>query len=79
MSVQPVLSAGPAAGRVLERLFSPGIRLGWTFRDRSSTGTPYLEPAPDPELVSKQIAERVAITQSRCAGTGQAGLPGCGR
>jgi hypothetical protein len=62
MSVQPVL-----AGRALERLFSPGIRLGWTFRDRSSTGTPYLEPAPDPELVSKQIAERVAITQSRYA------------
>lgn len=62
MSVQPVL-----AGRSLERLFTPGIRLGWTFRDRSSLGTPYLEPAPDPGLVHKQIAERVAITQSRHA------------
>ena len=63
MSVQPVLPAG----RALERLFTPGIRLGWTFRDRSSPGTPYLEPAPDPGLVHKQIAERVAITQSRYA------------
>lgn len=62
MSVQPAL-----AGRAWERLFSPGIKLGWTFRDRSSLGTPFLEPHPDPGLVSKQIAERVAITQSRYA------------
>ncbi len=62
MSVQPAL-----AGRALERLFTPGIRLGWTFRDRNSLGTPFLEPHPDPGFIDKQIAERVAITQSRYA------------
>jgi hypothetical protein len=62
MSVQPVL-----AGRTLERLFTPGIRLGWTFRDREAIVTPYSEPAPDPDLLHKQLTERVAVAQSSYA------------
>jgi hypothetical protein len=62
MSVQPVL-----AGRTLERLFTPGIRLGWTFRDRDAIVTPYSEPAPDPDLLHKQMTERVAVAQSSYA------------
>jgi hypothetical protein len=52
------------AGRSLERLFAPGIRLGWTFRDRDPTVTPYSEPAPDPDLLHKNLTERVAVAQS---------------
>ena len=63
MSVQPV----PSAGRSLERLFTPGIRLGWTFRDRRSLTAPYPEPQPDPELLREQMAERAAVAQARYA------------
>jgi hypothetical protein len=63
MSVQPALPAG----RALERLFTPGIRLGWTFRDRHGLTAPYPEPQPDPDKLRKQTAERAAAAQARYA------------
>ena len=63
MSVQPALPAG----RALERLFTPGIRLGWTFRDRNGLTAPYPEPEPDPEVLREQTAERAAVAQARYA------------
>jgi hypothetical protein len=63
MSVQPALPAG----RALERLFTPGIRLGWTFRDRNGLTAPYPEPEPDPEVLRKQTAERAAVAQASYA------------
>ena len=63
MSVQPAL----LAGRALERLFTPGIRLGWTFRDRHGLTNPYPEPQPDPDVLRKQTAERAAAAQARYA------------
>jgi hypothetical protein len=63
MRVQPVLPAG----RALERLFAPGIRLGWTFRDRHALAAPYREPRPDPERVSKDLAERTVVAAASYA------------
>jgi hypothetical protein len=63
MSVQPALPAG----RALERLFTPGIRLGWTFRDRNGLTAPYPEPEPNPEVLRKQTAERAAAAQASYA------------
>jgi hypothetical protein len=60
MSIQPALPAG----RALERLFTPSIRLGWTFRDRNGLTKPYPEPQPDPEVLRKQTAERAAVAQA---------------
>jgi hypothetical protein len=51
----------------LERLFAPGIRLGWTFRGRGALLTPYREPRPDPSVLQEQMAERAALAQSRYA------------
>src|SRR5436305_11954430 len=59
--------AVPVPGRVLERLFIPGLRLGWTFRDRRSLAAPYREPQPEPEIVRDQIAERAASARVRYA------------
>jgi hypothetical protein len=55
----------PGDERTLERLFTRGIRRGWTFRDRAAIVTPYSEPAPDPDLLHKHLTERVAVAQSR--------------
>ena len=41
-------------------LFTPGGRLGWTFRDRRTLMAPYAEPPPDPELIRQQAAARAA-------------------
>jgi hypothetical protein len=60
MSVQP----GLPGGRALERLFTPGIRLGWTFRDRHGLTAPYPEPQPDPEVLREQTAERAVAAQA---------------
>jgi hypothetical protein len=51
MSVQPAL----LTGRALERLFAPGIRLGWTFRDRNGMTTPYPEPEPAPRYCASRL------------------------
>ena len=50
MSVQPVLPAG----RVLERLFTPGARLGWSFRDRRELAAHY----PEPSRILRNCASR---------------------
>ena len=63
MSVQSALSVG----RALERLFTPGIRLGWTFRDRHGLTAPYPEPQPDPDVLRKHTAERAAAAQASYA------------
>jgi len=63
MGAEPV----PLPGRVLERLFTPGARLGWTFRDLHRLVAPFPEPEPDPEEVRKQAAERAASAQVRYA------------
>src|SRR5580698_8968078 len=41
-------------------LFTPGGRLGWTFRDRRTLMAPYAEPPPDPGLIRQQAAARAA-------------------
>jgi hypothetical protein len=56
----------PAGGGTLDRqtlLFTPGARLGWTFRDRRCLIAPYAEPPPDPELIRKQVAAQAASTE----------------
>jgi hypothetical protein len=63
VSVQPV----PTPRLVLERLFTPGIRLGWAFGDRRALAAPYPEPEPDPEHVTRQAAERAVAVQAAYA------------
>lgn len=41
------------------RLFAPGQRLGWTFRDRNQFPQPFTEPAPQPQPVPERL-ERAA-------------------
>ena len=50
----------PARRRLL---FTPGARLGWTFRDRRSLITPYPEPPPDPDAIRAQAEARLAAAQ----------------
>jgi hypothetical protein len=57
MSVQPAL--------VLDRLFTPGARLGWVFRDLRRLAAPFREPEPDPERTREQAAVRAAAAQAR--------------
>ena len=63
MSVQPV----PLAGRALERLFTPGARLGWIFRDLRQLAAPFSEPEPDPGETREQAAARAAAAQASYA------------
>lgn len=35
-------------------LFTPGARLGWTFRDRRSLVAPYPEQPPDPDAIRQR-------------------------
>ncbi len=44
-------------------LFTPGARLGWTFRDRRSLAVPYLEQPPDPKAIREQAAARLGAAQ----------------
>lgn len=53
----------PAGGGRQSRLFTPGARLGWTFRDRRSLIAAYGEPPPDAELVRQQVTGRKAATE----------------
>jgi hypothetical protein len=57
MSVQPVL--------VLDRLFTPGARLGWVFRDPRRLAAPFSEAEPDPESIREQVAARAVAAQTR--------------
>ena len=45
MSTQPAPAADVADRRA--RLFTPGPRLGWVFRDRRQLAAPFPEPRPD--------------------------------
>lgn len=53
-------AGGRPPARWQQLLFTPGARLGWTFRDRRSLLTPYPEPPPDPETVRAQAAAHTA-------------------
>jgi hypothetical protein len=59
MTVQPAL--------VLDRLFTPGARLGWVFRDPRRMAAPFPEPRPEPERTRDQVAARAAAAQARYA------------
>ncbi len=59
MSVQPA--------DVLGRLFTPGARLGWVFRDPRGLATPFGEPEPELEHTRDQVAARIAAAQARLA------------
>jgi hypothetical protein len=63
MSVQPAVPAG----RVLERLFTPGISLGWTFRDRHGLTASYPEPSQTPDVLREQTTERAVVAQASYA------------
>ena len=53
---------GPAP-RWKALLFTPGARLGWTFRDRRSLVAPYGEQPPDPDAILQDTAARLAAAQ----------------
>jgi hypothetical protein len=38
-----------------DRLFAPGQRLGWTFRDRHQFRQPFTEPAPQPQPLPEHL------------------------
>lgn len=59
MSVQPVLR--------LDRLFIPGARLGWVFRDLHRLTAPFPEAEPDPGHIRDQVAARAVTAQTRYA------------
>jgi hypothetical protein len=59
MSVQPA--------HVLDRLFTPGARLGWVFRDPRRMTAPFPEPEPDPKRARERVAARAAAAQARYA------------
>jgi hypothetical protein len=63
MPVQPVFPADQA----LVRLFTPGGRLGWAFRDPLQLTAPYPEPEPDPERMRGQAAARACAAQASYA------------
>jgi hypothetical protein len=58
MTMQSAGSPGPE-----QLLFTPGPRLGWTFRSRRDQITPYSEPPPELELVRQQAAARLTDAQ----------------
>lgn len=53
----------PALRHDTARLFTPGGRLGWTFRDRRALVAPYPEPPPDPGIVRQQTAARLKAAE----------------
>ena len=55
--------AGGGTPALAQLLFTPGPRLGWTFRDRRTLITPYSEPAPDPEAIRQQAEAQLAAAQ----------------
>ena len=59
MSTQPVL--------MLDRLFTPGGRMGWVFRDLRQQTAPFREAEPDPGRTREQVAARAVAAQTRYA------------
>src|ERR1700678_3460744 len=58
MYQQPAAPGGRAWRQRL--LFTPPVRLGWTFRSRRDLIAAYPEPPPDPEAIKQQAAARLA-------------------
>ena len=58
-----IQAQGEPTARPQALLFTPGPRLGWTFRDRHSLISPYPEPPPDPEEIRAQAGSRLAEAQ----------------
>src|ERR1700678_3573116 len=55
----------PPPRLALERLFTPGARLGWIFRDLRTIVAPYPEAEPDPGWWRKRAARRARAAQAR--------------
>src|ERR1700683_3204147 len=55
----------PPPRLALERLFTPGARRGWIFRDLRAIVAPYPEAEPDPGWWRKRAAARAAAAQAR--------------
>ncbi|MDT9692492.1 hypothetical protein Q5762_30020 [Streptomyces sp. P9(2023)] len=56
MSVQP--SEAKPEAEPLTRLFDPGQRLGWVYRDAETCRRPFVEPPPHQELVPEMLQNR---------------------
>src|SRR5580698_7924032 len=55
----------PPPRLAMERLFTPGARLGWIFRDLRTIVAPYPEAEPDPGRWRERAAARAAAAQAR--------------
>jgi len=55
----------PPPRLALERLFTPGARLGWIFRDLRAIVAPYPEPEPDPGRWRSRATARAEAAQAR--------------
>jgi hypothetical protein len=62
MTVQPASSQGGTTSAE-HLLFTPGPRLGWTFRDRRQLITRYPEPEPGEQPIARQVEARLARAQ----------------
>jgi hypothetical protein len=64
MTIQPL----PEQGGTTEpraMLFTPRLRLGWTYTDHRSLIAPYSEPPPDHGAISQQAAARLADARQK--------------
>lgn len=52
------------------RLFAPGQRLGWIFRDRRQFAIPFMEPPPAPQPVHPQLIAEQQAAQKRFRSVG---------
>ena len=68
MSIQHTPPAPALLGREPQAmLFTPGARLGWTFRDRRTLLAPYPEPEPDLGQLREQAAAASVAARARYA------------
>jgi hypothetical protein len=63
MTIQPPSGSDGTVAGPRQLLFTPGPRLGWTFRDRRTLCSPYPEPPPDAESLKQQAADRLTSAQ----------------
>jgi hypothetical protein len=64
MTIEPSALTEPAQAPQ-QILFSPGPRIGWTFRSHRDLIPAFPEPAPDPGSIREQAAARAAGEQRR--------------
>jgi hypothetical protein len=70
MSFRPApYPAQPPPADRRELLFTPGLRLGWVFRDRRELAVPYPEPGPSQQLIQGQVVAEVAAAEQALAWT----------